>query len=122
VIKLKALVSFLLLFVFGVLFLKNLLPNHFKHAHHNCDELAHIHIYHLAHETDFQKIQETSESSEASNECHSGNTGFGFFILEINASDFIKETFYSNHQIISSIDAYHDDPNLEPHRKPPRPG
>ncbi|MGZ3727518.1 MAG: hypothetical protein ACXVBD_17060, partial [Pseudobdellovibrio sp.] len=43
----KKFVSYLLVFIFGILFLKNILPDIGEGGIDNCDEIGHIHIFHI---------------------------------------------------------------------------
>ncbi len=120
--KAKRMTTYLLVFLFSFLFLKNLLPDIEKHNHDNHDEIGHIHIYHLHDKvkkiTAFQKVDDENQSNDEN--CSSGKSVFTYFFLPLQNFETGYPDFAIAFSLIFKIKSNFLSPDLQPRRKPPR--
>lgn len=116
----------MLLFVFGVLFLKNLRSDISDHSHDNHDEIGHIHFYH-AKETDQKyfideiKVVDSQQQANKNDEnCSSGKSVFSYSLVPMEACEITAPVYTLVFELIFTIKNNFLIPYLEPRRKPPR--
>jgi len=84
----------------------------------SCEEFAHIHFHNF-----FKKYANTSTITQIDdhNDCHEGKVLSDLLVLELLPVIAGPPDFSSKkHSIILSLIVFYPDPDLEPHRKPPR--
>ena len=118
----KRFTSYLLLFIFGFLFLKNLLPNIADLNHHNHDEVGHIHFFqvHKAKPTDSFETTESRQSDNDDENCSSGKSIFAFSPVPDETYKIIIPSLTMAFNLIFKLDNNFKTPYLEPRKKPPR--
>jgi hypothetical protein len=114
-------VSYLMLFVFGVLLIKGLFAGTF--ADDNCDEFAHIHIqktYKSTAKALIMKADKTQSHGDKDDECHEGKSIFAYSTTPAQGFDFSVPKFAIVHKMIFALENHFQSPFIEPHRKPPK--
>jgi hypothetical protein len=118
--KLKRYISFVMLFVFGVLSLKVLFAGAIGHG--NCDEFGHIH-FHKAHKAT-QNINTLSKPSgqqdDVDDNCHEGKSVFTYATFPADIYNFALPKYDLIFELVFSLENNFKSPYLEPHRKPPK--
>lgn len=121
----KRLTIYTLLFIFGVLSLKNLVPELVNADFQNCDEIGHIHVFHshqpqksqLSNKPSYQQERRDTDEDES---CHAGKSVFAYSLYPVEVHQIqlisLKEAF----DLVFNLKNNFENPDLEPHRKPPR--
>lgn len=109
----------MLVFVLGLLILKNLLP--FEGAASNCEEFGHIHFFQNAPVGAVSSFELPPKQATPSDEdCHGGKTGFGISVIPapvmVEAAVVPAPVF----EIVPELENRFPSPDLAPPRKPPR--
>jgi hypothetical protein len=125
VLKKKRFTSYVLLFIFGFLFFKNLLPDVADHNNDNHIELGHIHFYHAntkvtAEFVDSLKYSTNHQQADDDENCSSSKSVFAYSHYP---SEIYKITIPSPvkaFDLIFTVTNNFKTPYLDPIRKPPR--
>lgn len=123
--KSKRVISYLLLIVFGFLFLKNLLPNVADRNHDNHDEIGHIHFYQVQSkiQNSLNNVIESAASkkqiSDANENCTSEKSVFAYSLFPIEVFKIECPSFSLTFAKVFTIKNNFLTPYLEPRRKPP---
>lgn len=123
--KLKKPISFLLLFVFGFLSLKNLFSDFNENIVNNCHEFGHIHIYKSPKNNSLTKVEYLKPTylpathSEDDDDCHEGKFVFNYTLIPYIALEFgaIYKIVFAP---VFTIQDFYLSPYHEPLRKPPK--
>lgn len=109
-----------MLFVLGVFSLKVFFSGSIGHT--NCNEFAHIH-FHSAHKIT-QNINTISNHSNQQNDndenCHEGKSVFTYAQFPVDNFNFVLPTYSLVFDLVLSLENNFKNPDLEPHRKPPK--
>lgn len=112
----KRIASYILLLLFGFLFLKNLLPDLARYNHDNHDEIGHIHFFNIQDENS-EKQQSHSHAEE---NCSSGKSVFLFSTLPAEVYKIQIPALTLAFDFVFSLTNNFQSPDLEPRKKPPR--
>jgi hypothetical protein len=107
---------YVLLLVFSLIALKNLLPD-LDHTHDNCDEIGHVHFYHIEFS---KKTLNTPPLTTDDDECHAGKALFSYSMFPAQEFKILIPDFNFTFKFIFNIQNNFKNPFLEPQRKPPR--
>jgi hypothetical protein len=108
--------------MFGLLFVKNLLPDIAGHNHHNHDEIGHIHFYKMhTKKISENVIKDTSSETQAAQDenCSSGKSVFSYSQMPVAFSFSMPMVPTVFKAVFAEINNFKT-PYLEPKRKPPR--
>ena len=119
------LTSYLLLLLFGFLFLKNLLPEVDDHSQDNHYEINHIHFYQVyskvSKSLDVTLEDKTSRPHAFDDRfCPSGKSIFAYSHFPSELYEIVSPNFILAFDLVFKIDNNSLTPYLEPRRKPPR--
>lgn len=117
----KRLTIFILLFVFGVLSVKNLLPYVAHESRGDCTEFGHLHLHPVAFAHDHVEFAQAQTDHEQSDgDCHEAKSITGYSLTPTLNFTFLKPFHQTSYQIVFLITNGFISPDLEPARKPPR--
>jgi hypothetical protein len=123
--KVKRVTSYLLIFMFGFLFLKNLLPDVASYNVNNHNEIGHIHFYHVQNKT-VQKTADVSpdlgsqKQTNGDEDCSAGKSIFAYSVTPVEVFEIKCPHFSVAFDLVFKIKNNFLTPYLEPKRKPPR--
>jgi hypothetical protein len=124
--KTKRFTTYLLLFIVGFLFLKNLLPDVADHNDDNHDEIGHIHFYQIQSKVqkNLNEVIEISDNKKqatnANENCSSGKSVFAYSLSPVEVYKIECPNFTLAFAMVLIIKNNFLTPYLEPRRKPPR--
>lgn len=114
-------ICYLLVFVFGFLYLKNLLPN-IDTGDSNCQEIGHIHNYKLVKSSSkintFEKASSTSQSSD--DDCHEGKMAMSSSPFPAVVYDFARPQYEIDFDVIANLENHFQSPDISVPKEPPR--
>lgn len=118
----KHFTSYLLLLLFGFLFLKNLLPNIIDHNHNNHDEFGHIHFHTKIAQKSVDHLENTSsrKQTEKDKNCSSGKSVFAYSHYPSEIYKITVPNLVEAFDLIFTVTNNFKTPYLDPIRKPPR--
>lgn len=115
-------ICYLLVFVFGCLYLKNLLPN-IDTGESNCQEIGHIHNYKSA-KINSSKInafeKASSTSSDSDDDCHEGKLAMSSSPFPAVVYDFARPQYEIDFDVIANLENYFQSPDISVPKEPPR--
>lgn len=115
----------MLLFIFGVLFLKNLLPNLADHNRDNHDEIGHIHFFHGHNKTinqfdDYLGETANRQQTDDDENCSSGKSIFADSHVPSKIYKIVHPSLVMAFELVFNLKNNFKTPYLEPQKKPPR--
>ena len=117
----KQLTVYLLLFVFGFLSLKNLLPTVAEHAHGDCAELGHVHFYNLfKYEQHLGQLKKAGPQDDQADDCHEAKSVSSYSVSPEVKFTFAQPVHKIVFELVFALANGFKSPYLEPMRKPPR--
>lgn len=122
----KCLVSYVLVFIFGLLFAKSLLPGFAETSYSNCQEIGHIHKYNFGkyHNSarESEAYDKLSENTASKNEisCHNEKSIFNFGFRYFSTDEFNLKFYKIKFVLVLSLMNHFQFPYLEPNKKPPK--
>lgn len=108
----KSFTIYSLVFLFGFLFLKNLLPDLVDHSLDNCDEVGHVHYYSIE--------KKGFEHHKADESCHSAQSLFAVALFPTKLFPIFYPRWIPTFSLILNLQNNFKAPYLEPRKKPPR--
>ncbi len=123
--KKTRIISICLIFIFGVLVLKNLAPLSFDSGVDNCNEFGHIHFH-----IDYLKVSSLKKSvlksshrpgsHDQDENCHEGKSIFSYSLFPHRIYVITNPLIRISFQKVWVLQNPSPNPDLEPRRKPPK--
>lgn len=122
----KRYISYFLILIFGLLFVKNLIPGVIDNIYSNCQEIGHIHKYSFnrIHNSsrDFIGFNKLSQTFDLKNEnsCHNEKSVFNFAFRPFSLYNLNLKIYEIKFVLILSLKNHFADPYIELNKKPPK--